>query len=391
MCCSAMLLIAVIAEATSSSEAASGGGGGSGGDGGAERRGVSAPAMAGHFVGFVHQLQEVGLLTGCRKPGHAAASLHRPPDYDDNEEEPKEWAEISREIERLLRQEDKELHAAILKGQAAHSAAQTLGGDAAAGNAQAATAPAAAAAAAAAAAEPGPIGSSADHWREFAWTTIRPRMRRLWTGAVTTEAQLFIVDTCLLAGTSTAMARIAAVDLLCRKEIFLGSQHSRRAMQDALRSGALLDRPAIRHAIDLHGFANEMRKVAGVPELPSQARERQNSRPPVVAPLPDPTPPVPVPAPVRPLTPPEPPEPTKEELDALKQQQQAQQAQQQQAQDQQNDVAASRIQSAWRGKAIRKLKIIQRATDTTSIMKSLLSTASSSMRQLSGTPEPGGL
>jgi hypothetical protein len=98
-----------------------------------------------------------------------------------------------------------------------------------------------------------------------------------------------------------------------------------------------------------------------------------------------------VPAPVRPLTPPEPPEPTKEELDALKQQQQAQQAQQQQAQDQQNDVAASRIQSAWRGKAIRKLKIIQRATDTTSIMKSLLSTASSSMRQLSGTPEPGGL
>jgi hypothetical protein len=55
--------------------------------------------------------------------------------------------------------------------------------------------------------------------------------------------------------------------------------------------------------------------------------------------------------------------------------------------------AATKIESAWRGKRIRKLKIIQRATDTTSIMKKLMTEASSSMRQLSGTPEPtsGGL
>jgi hypothetical protein len=368
MCCSAMLLIAVITDGTNR------GGGRGKGLAGEEMR-VEASVMAGYFVGFVHQLQAVGLLTGCRKPGETAASLHRPANYDNNEEEAKEWTEISREMEKLLRREDEELHEAILKGQAAFTApnaTQNLSDTGATSDPQAATT------------QPEPVGSSADHWHEFAWTVIRPRMRRLWTGAVTTDAQLLIVDTCLLAGTPTAMARIAVVDLLCRKELFLGSQHSRRAMHDALKAGAALDRPAIRHAIDKHSFANEMRKVAGVPELPSQAMERQHSRPaPAPAPAPEPH------APVRPLTPPKPPSPVPEEQ-PVSEPEPAPQLQEQ-AQGPDKEEAASKIQSLWRGKAVRNLRIIQRATDTTSIMKTLLSSASDSMRQLSGTPEPGRL
>ena len=375
MCCSAMLLIAVIANGTNDS-----------GSSGQARAGlemqVEASKMAGYFVGFVHQLQEVGLLTGCRKPGHVAASLHRPPDYDNNEAEAKEWADISQEIQKLLRREDEELYEAILKGQAAYSAAsaaQNLSGIGASGDLQAAATP------------PERVGSSADHWREFAWTVIRPRMRRLWTGAVTTDAQLLIVDTCLLAGTPTAMARIAVVDLLCRKELFLGSQHSRRAMHDALKGGAALDRPAIRHAIDKHGFTAEMRKVAGVPELPSQAIERQHARPPPpsVASAPE------SPAPVRPLTPPTPVLPSPEPVQAIEEEPALDDAQtptppaeQLEHARAEPNAAASKIQSRWRGKAVRNLRIIQRATDTTSIMKTLISSASSSMRQLSGTPEP---
>lgn len=362
-----MLLIATITEATNRT--------GRAGDNstGIEMQ-LEPSVMAGYFVGFVHQLQEVGLLTGCRKPGHVAASLHRPPDYDDNEQEAKEWSDISREIETLLRREDKELHDAILKGQAAYSAVsavQNLSGTGAPDDTEASTTTST---------HPKADGSTVDHWREFAWTVIRPRMRRLWTGAVTTEAQLLIVDTCLLAGTPTAMARIAVVDLLCRKELLVGSQHSRRAMHDALKAGAALDRPAIRHAMDEHGFANEMRKVAGVPELPSQAIDRQHSHPPPsVASVPAP------PAPVRALTPPTPaqPSPAPEEEPAADD---SEIQQQEQAPERQKEEAASQIQSVWRGKAVRKLKIIQRATDTTTIMKDLLFTASSSMRQLSGTP-----
>ncbi len=362
MCCAAMLLIAVITDGTNRR--------GEGRDG--VEVPVEASVMAGYFVGFVHQLQAVGLLTGCRKPGATAASLHRPPDYDNNEKEAKEWVDTSREIEKLLRREDEELYAAILKGQAAFSApnpARNLSSTGATGDLQAATT------------QPEPVGSSADHWREFAWTVIRPRMRRLWAGAVTTDAQLLIVDTCLLAGTPTAMPRIAVVDLLCRKELVLGSQHSRRAMHDALKAGAALDRPAIRHAIDKHGFAHEMRKVAGVPELPSQAMERQHSQPaPAPAPAPEPPPPA------RPPTPPRTPSPAPEEQPAPEPE-----VSTEQPQARTKDESASKIQSFWRGKAVRNLRIIQRATDTTSIMKTLLYSASSSMRQLSGTPDPSGL
>lgn len=365
MCCSAVLLVVVIADGTD--------GGSSSGQAraGLEMQ-VEASKMAGYFVGFIHQLQEVGLLTGCRKPGHAAATLHRPPDYDNNEAEAQEWTDISRAIEKLLRREDEELYEAILKGQAAYSAAsavQNLSGIGASGDLQAA------------ATQPETAGSSADHWGEFAWTVIRPRMRRLWAGSVTTDAQLLIVDTCLLAGTPTAMARIAVVDLLCRKELFIGSQHSRRAMHDALKGGAALDRPAIRHAIDKHGFAQEMRKVAGVPELPSQAIERQHSRapPPSVAPVPE------SPVAVRPLTPPAPALPSPVPVQAIADEPPPEQLEHAPAEP---NGAASKIQSRWRGKAVRNLRIIQRATDTTSIMKTLISSASSSMRQLSGTPEP---
>lgn len=353
MCSAAMLLIDVIGEAA---------------DG---ESNVTAPAMAGYFVGFVHQLQEVGLITGIRRAGTAAASLHRKPDYDENEEEAAEWSKISSEIEKLLNREDKELHDAIIAAQKTHSALSTVQGGGGAADAK----------------PPAAAGSSSDseHWRDFAWTTIRPRMRRLWAGSVTTEAQFFIIDTCLLADTSVAMARIATVDLLCRKELFMGSQHSRRAMQEALNHGAALDRPAIRHAIDNHGFANEMRKVAGVPELASQARECQQSHPPpAVTPRAVPAPePVPAPTPprARASTPPPPAAPVVDEAAERAKAEAANRGQ---------EKAATKIESAWRGKRIRKLKIIQRATDTTSIMKKLMTEASSSMRQLSGTPEPGG-
>ena len=53
------------------------------------------------------------------------------------------------------------------------------------------------------------------------------------------------------------------------------------------------------------------------------------------------------------------------------------------------EKAATSLQSAWRGKAIRKLMLVQRATDTGGIMRELLAASAAGMRAISGTPEPG--
>ena len=355
----------------------------------------TAAAIAGYFVGLVHQIQSLGLITGCRRQGHAASSLHRPPDYDENEEESEEWRELASEIEGLVKQKDAELFDAIVSAQAAHTALSAVQGASDAPTPTPAARP----------------GSGSDTWRDFAWKTIRPRLRRLWTGHVTADAQLFIIDTCLLAGTRVAMARVAAVDLLCRKELFLTNQHSRRAMLEALANAAALDRQALRHAIEAQGFAGQMRKHAGVAELPSQAIARQNSRPPPTssraqpAPAPAPTPaaasppasvavPAPVPAPAAAVPPPAPspaPMPTAEPEPA----QPAPAASAAQGSDDASaaasvkEKAATSLQSAWRGKAIRKLMLVQRATDTGGIMRELLAASAAGMRAISGTPEPG--
>jgi len=88
---------------------------------------------------------------------------------------------------------------------------------------------------------------------------------------------------------------------------------------------------------------------------------------------------------VRPLTPPAPALPSPVPVQAIADEPPPEQLEHAPAEP---NGAASKIQSRWRGKAVRNLRIIQRATDTTSIMKTLISSASSSMRQLSGTPEP---
>ena len=75
MCCAAMPIICVMQAEADGTDAAA--------------------AIAGYFVGLVHQIQSLGLITGCRRQGHAASSLHRPPDYDENEEESEEWRELA--------------------------------------------------------------------------------------------------------------------------------------------------------------------------------------------------------------------------------------------------------------------------------------------------------
>jgi hypothetical protein len=44
-------------------------------------------------------------------------------------------------------------------------------------------------------------------------------------GALEVEAQLSLVDSCLLAGPRLALARYACIDLICRRALIMGCRH----------------------------------------------------------------------------------------------------------------------------------------------------------------------
>jgi hypothetical protein len=84
----------------------------------------------------------------------------------------------------------------------------------------------------------------------------------------------FAVDTCLLGGPRAAVARLAALDLLCRRDVLIPAAYARQALRNALQSSARLDADSLQQAMESFGLANSLREAAGVPTVSSEANTK---------------------------------------------------------------------------------------------------------------------